>query len=137
MSLSSESPQPLAYPLCQYSTRATDAAVSVLLACLPDFSPLSLSHRRNSDLPRSESGLLVLAGTFTDVTKQAGPGNDSGSAMGAAFGDYDRDGWADLFVAHDVDFHLDDLPAFGSRTTCKASRNRCPMRPCRAHGFTG
>ena len=40
-------------------------------------------------------------------------------ATGAAFGDYDGDGWADLFVSHYVDFHLDDLPAFGSSMTCK------------------
>jgi len=58
-------------------------------------------------------------GTFTDVTKQAGLGHDSGWATGAAFGDYDGDGWADLFVSHYVDFHLDDLPAFGSSKTCK------------------
>jgi enediyne biosynthesis protein E4 len=58
-------------------------------------------------------------GTFTDVTRQAGLSNDSQWASGAAFGDYDRDGWVDLFVAHYVDFHLDDLPAFGSRPTCK------------------
>ena len=58
-------------------------------------------------------------GTFTDVTKQAGLSNDSQWAAGAAFGDYDRDGWVDLFVSHYVDFHLDDLPAFGSRQTCK------------------
>jgi hypothetical protein len=58
-------------------------------------------------------------GTFTDVTKQAGLGNDSQWATGAAFGDYDRDGWVDLFVSHYVDFQLDDLPAFGSRQTCK------------------
>ena len=31
-----------------------------------------------------------------------------------SIGDYDGDGWADLFVSHYVDFHLDDLPAFGS-----------------------
>jgi hypothetical protein len=58
-------------------------------------------------------------GTFTDVTKQAGLSNDSQWATGAAFGDYDRDGWVDLFVSHYVDFHLDDLPAFGSSQTCK------------------
>jgi hypothetical protein len=58
-------------------------------------------------------------GTFSDVTKQAGLGNDSGWATGAAFGDYDGDGWVDLFVAHYVDFSLKDLPAFGSRLTCK------------------
>lgn len=58
-------------------------------------------------------------GTFTDVTKQAGLSNDSGWATGAAFGDYDNDGWADLFVSHYVDLNLSNLPAFGSMKTCK------------------
>jgi hypothetical protein len=58
-------------------------------------------------------------GTFTDVTKSAGLGGDSQWATGAAFGDYDNDGWADLFVAHYVDFHLNDMAAFGSADTCK------------------
>jgi len=58
-------------------------------------------------------------GTFSDVTKSAGLGNDSGWATGAAFGDYNGDGWADLFIAHYVDFHLESLPVFGSRETCK------------------
>jgi len=58
-------------------------------------------------------------GTFTDVTKQAGLSNDSGWATGAAFGDYDADGWPDLFVSHYVNFNLNDLPAFGSSPTCK------------------
>lgn len=58
-------------------------------------------------------------GTFSDVTKASGLGSDSGWATGAAFGDYDGDGWADLFISHYVDFHLDDLPAFGSSKSCK------------------
>jgi enediyne biosynthesis protein E4 len=58
-------------------------------------------------------------GTFSNVTTQAGLGNDSGWATGAAFGDYDGDGWADLFVAHYVDLDLKDLPEFGSKATCK------------------
>ena len=58
-------------------------------------------------------------GTFTDVTKQAGLSGDTAWATGAAFGDYDNDGWPDLFVSHYVDFHLDDLPTFGSKPTCK------------------
>jgi enediyne biosynthesis protein E4 len=58
-------------------------------------------------------------GTFTDVTKQAQLGDDTAWATGASFGDYDGDGWPDLFVAHYVDFHLDDLPTFGSRKTCQ------------------
>ena len=58
-------------------------------------------------------------GTFTDVTQQTGLGNDSGWATGAAFGDYDGDGWVDLYVSHYVDFRLDDLPKFGSQITCQ------------------
>ncbi len=58
-------------------------------------------------------------GTFTDATKAAGLGGDSGWATGAAFGDYDADGWVDLFVSHYVDFHLDNLPVFGSSKSCK------------------
>ncbi len=38
-------------------------------------------------------------GTFTDVTEHAGVAG-SGYGMGAAVGDYDNDGWPDLFVAN-------------------------------------
>src|SRR5215472_3009053 len=58
-------------------------------------------------------------GTFTDVTKEARLGGDSVWAMGAAFGDYDHDGYQDLFVAHYSAFDLHDLPAFGSTVTCQ------------------
>jgi hypothetical protein len=58
-------------------------------------------------------------GTFTDVTKSAGLAADTLWATGAAFGDYDNDGWDDLFVSHYVDIDLAHLDAFGSRDTCK------------------
>jgi hypothetical protein len=58
-------------------------------------------------------------GTFTDVTKQTGLSSDTMWATGATFGDYDADGFVDLFVSHYVDFSLKDLPAFGSSPTCK------------------
>jgi enediyne biosynthesis protein E4 len=58
-------------------------------------------------------------GTFTDVTVKAKLDQDNGWATGVAFGDYDGDGWPDLFVPHYVDFHLDDLPKFGSSKTCQ------------------
>jgi enediyne biosynthesis protein E4 len=58
-------------------------------------------------------------GTFTDVTKQSGLSTDSGWATGATFGDYDNDGWADLFVSHYVALNLSNLPSFGSMKTCK------------------
>ena len=58
-------------------------------------------------------------GTFTDVTKHAGLAGDRLWATGAAFGDYDNDGWADLFVSHYVDVDLSNLAAFGSSNICK------------------
>lgn len=58
-------------------------------------------------------------GTFTDATKQAGLSDDKLWATGAAFGDYDGDGWTDLFVSHYVDIRLDALAEFGSAATCK------------------
>jgi hypothetical protein len=57
-------------------------------------------------------------GTFTDVTAKAGVA-DGRWSTGAAFGDYDGDGFADLVVSNYVDFHLDDLPQFGSSPYCK------------------
>ena len=58
-------------------------------------------------------------GTFTDATKQAGLDGDHAWATGASFGDYDNDGFADLFISHYVDFNLNDLPKFGSSMTCQ------------------
>lgn len=57
-------------------------------------------------------------GTFTDVTVHAGVA-DGRWSTGAAFGDYDGDGFADLMVTNYVDFHLNDLPGFGSAPFCK------------------
>jgi len=40
-------------------------------------------------------------GTFTDITPQAGVFTRSGKGMGVAFGDYNNDGWTDIYVAND------------------------------------
>ena len=58
-------------------------------------------------------------GTFTDVTKQAGLGGDTQWAAGAAFADYDNDGFDDLFVSHYAAMNLHDLPSFGSTINCQ------------------
>jgi len=58
-------------------------------------------------------------GTFTDVTMQAGLGGDSLWAMGGAFGDYDGDGFDDLFVSHYAAMNVHDLPTFGSTVNCE------------------
>lgn len=39
-------------------------------------------------------------GTFTNVTEQAGVANRGGYGMGAAWGDYDKDGFLDLYVTN-------------------------------------
>jgi hypothetical protein len=55
--------------------------------------------------------------TFSDVTAKAGLA-DGRWSTGASFGDYDGDGFVDLMVVNYVDFHLNDLPLFGSNPTC-------------------
>src|SRR5579871_3201937 len=44
-------------------------------------------------------------GTFTDVTEKAGVAG-TGYGMGVAVGDYDNDGWPDLFIANVTDNQL-------------------------------
>lgn len=59
--------------------------------CHPDnFKPITnLLYRNNGN------------GTFTDVSVKAGIANPNGKTLGVAFGDYDRDGWTDIYVAND------------------------------------
>jgi enediyne biosynthesis protein E4 len=58
--------------------------------------------------PRGFDGVADLlyrnngAGTFTDVSKKAGIANPAGKGLGVAFGDFDNDGWPDIFVANDL-----------------------------------
>ncbi len=58
-------------------------------------------------------------GTFRDITASSGLKADTGWATGVTFGDYDGDGFVDLFVPHYVDLDLSNLPAFGSLKTCQ------------------
>jgi hypothetical protein len=57
-------------------------------------------------------------GTFTDVTAKAGVGNPGHWGTSAAFGDYDNDGYLDLYVANYVDLDLAHLPEFGQGPFC-------------------
>ena len=41
-------------------------------------------------------------GTFTDVSKESGIALHPGRAMGVTVGDYDNDGWPDIYVANDT-----------------------------------
>lgn len=58
-------------------------------------------------------------GTFRNVTVPSGLAADTGWATGVTFGDYDGDGFVDLFVPHYVDLDLTNLPEFGSLKTCQ------------------
>jgi enediyne biosynthesis protein E4 len=58
-------------------------------------------------------------GTFTDATAKAGVANAGHWGTSAAFGDYDNDGYLDLYVANYVDLDLDHLPEFGQGPFCQ------------------
>jgi hypothetical protein len=59
--------------------------------CHPNvYSPLpDILYRNNAD------------GTFTDISRESGIGAAAGNGLGVVFGDYDNDGWADIYVAND------------------------------------
>ena len=71
------------------------------------FFPPPKDHFPGNRLFRND---LIPSGklSFTDVTEQAGVAGNGGYAMGAAVGDYDNDGRADLFVTNygrDILYH--------------------------------
>jgi len=58
-------------------------------------------------------------GTFTEVTRRARVGNDGRWGTGCAFGDYNRDGFVDLYVANYVRFSEGKIPRRGETGSCK------------------
>jgi hypothetical protein len=75
-------------------------------------------------------------GTFADMTRPAGLDKDAGWATGVTFGDYDGDGYVDLFIPHYVDFDIKDLPTFGSRKTCQYHDVAVQCGPRGLKGYT-
>jgi hypothetical protein len=75
-----------------------------------------------SDLPRARSALWRNNhdGTFADATERAGVG-DVGWAMGVSTGDYDNDGWTDLYVTCFGPNHLFHNNGNGTFTDVTAS----------------
>ena len=62
-------------------------------------------------------------GTFVDVTASSGLLDDARFAVSAAFVDYDRDGWLDLYVANNVNYTI------ANETQCPnpaGRRDYCP-----------
>ncbi len=67
-------------------------------------------------------------GTFTDVTAKTGVGNPNGWGVSAAFLDYDRDGWLDLYVGnyllYSIAGDLDCLSVTGQHDYCPPNSYR-------------
>jgi hypothetical protein len=64
----------------------------------PESFPGPLDYEGDTDILFHNRG----DGTFTDVTRQAGILNPAGRAMGVTVGDYDSDGWPDIYIANDT-----------------------------------
>jgi hypothetical protein len=67
-------------------------------------------------------------GTFTDVTTKSGAGDPDGWGVSAAFVDYDRDGFLDLFVGnyllYSTDADIDCLAVTGQHDYCPPNSYR-------------
>ncbi|MXW79112.1 MAG: CRTAC1 family protein, partial [Gemmatimonadetes bacterium] len=67
-----------------------------------DQAPFGYPHPDNfqgqADLLYRNDG----AGHFVDVSAEAGIADASGKGLGVVFGDYDSDGWLDIYVANDA-----------------------------------
>ena len=83
-----------------------DTATRIRMYCHPlNFMPLaSVLYHNNHN------------GTFSDISRQAGIAGHLGNGLGVVVGDYDDDGWADVFVANDTTpnflFHNDGHGGF-------------------------
>ena len=62
-------------------------------------------------------------GTFSEEAAERGIGPTAGFGVSAAFVDYDRDGWLDLYVGHNVDYTLESGIECG---TLADARDYCP-----------
>lgn len=73
-------------------------------------------------------------GTFTDVTNHAGVAGDFSWSGGAAFADYDNDGYLDLYVSGYINFDLHHLADY-DRLTCQFKGIK--VAACGPRGLTG
>jgi enediyne biosynthesis protein E4 len=73
-------------------------------------------------------------GTFTDVTRQAGVDGGNTWHSGSSFGDYDKDGLVDLYVAGYVDFDIHKPPIPGQLVCTVRGK---PVKACGPRGLKG
>jgi len=97
---------------CAFADYDRDGHIDLFVANYVDFRfennpTASLKGIRMYSGPESFNGLPDVLyknngdGTFTDVTDSAGLFTSEGKGLGVVWGDYDNDGYADLFVAND------------------------------------
>src|SRR5262245_52731193 len=98
---------------CAFGDIDNDGDVDLYVTRYVDFAPdnnkycTMLEAVRSYCHPNVYNGLPDILyrnngdGTFTDITKAAGIVR-SGNGLGVVFGDYDDDGWIDIFVANDT-----------------------------------
>ena len=73
-------------------------------------------------------------GTFADVTDHAGVAGDFSWSAGAAFGDYDNDGYLDLYVSGYINFDLHRLADY-DHLTCQFKGVK--VAACGPRGYPG
>jgi hypothetical protein len=96
---------------CAFADIDNDGDVDLFVASYVDLSverPCGDTRVRAYCRPELYKGLPSVLyrnngnGTFTDITREAGVYTTAGKSLGVVFGDYDDDGWVDLFVANDL-----------------------------------
>ena len=86
-----------------YDPADKDAAVVPYMAGHESYNGQVPGYPHPSNFPGSPDVLYRNEGDnrFTDVTRQAGVYDEEGKGLGVVFGDYDNDGWPDIYVAND------------------------------------
>jgi hypothetical protein len=99
---------------CAFGDIDNDGDVDLYVANYVDFTPEGNMDCGTGDIRsychpnvyQSVADVLYLnngEGAFTEATREAGVYRNDGNGLGVVFGDYDQDGWTDIYVANDTE----------------------------------